>query len=278
MWKTTVRAQGTSGVSPTSAAMKASCELPVANMACTTPRAATAARITSAAWSAAARAMCARSGCTTTVAPSTVHVRVSFISVSMPAAARPDWIRARRGDPRSRPPRRSVEGGPAVPAADAGRGGAPARLLRGGQGRDGAAHGLVQGAGRAGRRLGHARGRARSGRGRLVGRQSRAGPGVRRLQARSAGDRGGAHGGLGRQGVGPASVRRPPRPPWRGLQRGRGPRAGPGRGRGQPLRVSLQRPRRHRRPVHRWPASCWTRCPDWAPWWSRAEAAACWPA
>ncbi len=76
MWNTTVSPQGTSAVSSTSVWTKASCEFPVANMTCATPRASTASRITASASSAAARAMASTSACTRTVAPSTVTVPV----------------------------------------------------------------------------------------------------------------------------------------------------------------------------------------------------------
>src|SRR5580693_6067735 len=68
MWKTTVSDHGTPAVSRTSAWTNASCELPVANIAWATPRAATAARKTAAASSAAARASTPASRCTCTVA------------------------------------------------------------------------------------------------------------------------------------------------------------------------------------------------------------------
>ena len=91
------------------------------------------------------------------------------------------------------------------------------------------AHRVVQGARRAGRRVGHARAGPRPRRGGLVGRQPRPGPGLRRLQARRHRHRRRAHGRLGGQGVGPAAVRRAPRPARRGLPRGRDPRPRAGR-------------------------------------------------
>ena len=98
---------------------------------------------------------------------------------------------ARRGDPRSRPPRgergkRSGASCPPTPVVEAPQLGA----VRVGQARDRAADRLVQGAGRPGRGVGHARGRSRAGRGRLVGREPRAGSGLRRIQAGGAGDGG----------------------------------------------------------------------------------------
>ena len=165
-------------------ATKASWELPVANMACAVPRAATAARITS------ARLVGRGPGHGGHVG---VHVHGGAVDGPGPGLARRSACQARLGQtgpvrdvelPGPGPPGGGLEGGAPLPRRDAGGGRAPAGAVGVGQGRDRAAHRLVQGARRPGRRVGHARAGPRPRRRGLVGRQPRPGPGLRRVQAR----------------------------------------------------------------------------------------------
>ncbi len=226
----------------------ASSEFPVANMTWATPRAATAARMTPAASSAAARAMARRRG-----APSPWRRRWSWSRSARRSACQvrlgPDWPVRAVVVPGRRSAGGGLEGGPALLAAHPGLRAAPARPGGLGQDRDGPAHGLVQGARRPGRGVGHPGGRP----GRAVVASSAGNHGLGLAYAAS---KLGARvtvvvpTGASVAGLGPPPVRRAPRPPRRRVPRGRGPRARAGGMGGQPLRLALQRPRRHRRPGH----------------------------
>ena len=187
--------------------------------------------------------------------------------------------RARRRRPRAGPHGGGVEGGAALPGRDAhgrhARSSAPAVSAKL---ETAPAHGLVQGARRPGRGVGHARGGAGPRRRRLVGRQPRARPGLRGLQARRPGDRRRAHGRVGGQGLRPPAVRRATRPARRGLPRGGDPRARAGGARRaaatcRPTTTPTSSPG-----SRRWPASSSSRCRTSARSSSPAAVAGCWRA
>ena len=226
MWNTTSRARARRGCRVTSASTKASCELPVANMAWATPP-------------------CLHGGTQDRgglVGRGTRH-RGHVGDGRAPAPARTPWRwdghiaqHARWASDRLEPMRagrlpREVQSRPRVggrapaPRGDAGGAGPPARPERLAQARDVPADRLVQGARRPGGRGGDA--------GDEPGRE---------VVAASAGNHGlglafaAAELGakvtvvvprlrLGRQGVGAPAVRCAAGPPRRGLQRGRGARA-----------------------------------------------------
>ena len=196
------RAQGTPAVSSTSACTKASWEFPVANITWALPRASTAARMTSSASSAAARAIAASVGVDS-------HGR----AVDAPGPCPHGAQHARRRLGQTGPVRDvvppgpaqhggGVEGGAPLPRRDAGGRRPAAGADRVGQGRDGPAHGLVQGARWPGGGVGHAGGGARPCRRGVVRRQSRARPRLRGVEARRPGHRRRADGSLGGQGLG----------------------------------------------------------------------------
>ena len=259
-------------------ATKASCELPVANMAWATPRASTAARRTSRASSAAARASAGRRGARarSPLPPASFPVaRVQHARRSVGQTG----LGARRRGPRARlhleaawkAVRRYLAVTPVVAAPQLGPSVSVkvetvqptgSFKVRGGLAAVSATHedepGRAVVASSAGN---HGLGRR-----------------LRGFQPRRAGDGRGADGRVGGEGLRPPAVRRAARPPRGGIPGSRDARARAGRARGQPLRVALQRPRRHRRVRRRWRASWPSRCRVWAPSSCRAAAAACWPA
>ena len=248
MWKTTVSAQGTPSVSWTRACTKASWELPVANMACAVPRAATAARST------AARLVGGGPG-----HGGHVGVHLHGGAVNGPGPGLHGVQHARRASARLEPVRDvelpgpgpsggGVEGGAPLPRRDARGGRAPAGpsvsvkvetlqptgsfKVRGGLAAVSAT--LEQDPGRA--VVASSAGNHGLG---LAFAASKLGATVTVVVP----DR-----RLGGQGVGPPAVRRAPRAARRGLPRGRDPRPRAGGQRREPLRLALQRPRRHRGP------------------------------
>ena len=202
--------------------------------------------------SAAARAMAATSAWTCTVAPSIVRVPVCTGSACQAPLGQTGPVRdvvlpgpAHR-EAAWKAVRHFLAVTPVVGVPQLG----PSGL---GQGRDGPAHRVLQGARRPRRGVGHAGAGPRPRRRGVLGRQPRARPGLRGVQARRPRHRRRPDGRLGGQGVGAPAVRRAPRPPRRGVPRGRDARPRTGRPRREPLRVALQRPRRHRGPGERGP-------------------------
>ena len=122
------RARAHRGLRDQRASMKASCELPVANMAWATPRASTAARMMAAAWSAAARAMAATSGWTSTWAWSyaTAGRRTVMRSACQWSSARLEPMRE-VAPPRPGAVRRRLGRGAPVPCGHPGGARTPAR-------------------------------------------------------------------------------------------------------------------------------------------------------
>ena len=192
--------------------------------------------------------MAATSACTCTVAPPMIRVPVCT-PLSMPGRPRPDWAGAQRGAPRPGPPGGGVESGAAFPSRHARRRRPPAGALRLAQAGDRPADGVVQGARWPRRRVGHTRAGSRPRRRGVVRRQPRARTRLCGVEAGRSRHRRRPQGCLGGQGVRAPAVRRAPRAPRRRLPRGGDacPRAR--RPRREPLRVAVQRSRRHRGPV-----------------------------